>query len=157
MPYEVTYKKERDFVDCWGRVEDNSHYVKEEFDTIEPAIELARLHKTIVVKVETEIVWSYEREKEELAEKRRKDRENQEALAQLIQEVGPEKALSILKRKGNPTVKVNIIESEAGWGQKVDETKEFDTREEAEEFCREYNAKNNEEKTPSWYMYAVIV
>ena len=55
-------------------------------------------------------------------------------------------------------VKVFIIESEAGWGQRVEETKEFPTREEAEKFCREYNRKHNPPKdsTPGWYMYARI-
>lgn len=51
-------------------------------------------------------------------------------------------------------VKVYIIESEAGWGQKVDEVKEFPSVEEAEAFCREYNSKNNLPTTPDWYMYA---
>lgn len=43
--------------------------------------------------------------------------------------------------------RVYIIESERGWGQKVEEAKEFPTREEAEQFCREY-------KTPDWYVFA---
>lgn len=56
-------------------------------------------------------------------------------------------------------VKVLIIESERGWGQKVDEVKEFDTEAEAEQFCRDYNTKFNPplkdgEPTPNWYMYA---
>jgi hypothetical protein len=52
--------------------------------------------------------------------------------------------------------KVYIIESEAGWGQKVEETLEFPTREEAEKYCREYNNKHNppRDATPGWYMYA---
>jgi len=51
--------------------------------------------------------------------------------------------------------KVFIIESESGWGQKVDEVKEFPTREEAEKFCRDYNNKHNPPgPTPEWYMYA---
>jgi len=55
-------------------------------------------------------------------------------------------------------IKVYIIESEAGWGQKVDEVKEFDTREEAEQFCRDYNNKHNppSNNTPDWYMYAKL-
>lgn len=53
-------------------------------------------------------------------------------------------------------IKVFIIESEAGWGQKVDSTLEFSTKEEAEAYCREYNNKHNPimDKTPDWYMYA---
>jgi len=53
-------------------------------------------------------------------------------------------------------MKVLIIESERGWGQKIDEVKEFATREEAEKFCREYNDKHNPpmNRAPDWYMYA---
>lgn len=36
-----------------------------------------------------------------------------------------------------------IVESEAGWGSKVDETKEFDTKAERDEFVRTYNEKHN--------------
>lgn len=54
--------------------------------------------------------------------------------------------------------KVLIIESEAGWGQKVDEVLEFPTPEEAEKYVREYNRKHNPvmENTPEWYMYAKL-
>lgn len=52
-------------------------------------------------------------------------------------------------------VKVYIIESEAGWGQRVDEVKEFPNAKKAEAFCRKYNRKYNPSgPTPSWYMYA---
>ena len=54
-------------------------------------------------------------------------------------------------------VKVNIIESERGWGQRVDEVKEFDTLEEAEAFCTRFNAGNTANVTPDWYMRADIV
>ena len=50
--------------------------------------------------------------------------------------------------------KVEIIESEAGWGQKLDEVREFPTLEEANAFIKEFNAPNNKPVTPSWYMYA---
>lgn len=55
-------------------------------------------------------------------------------------------------------VKVLIIESERGWGQRVDEIKEFDSMEEAVTFCKEYNNKHNPPLTcaPDWYMYADI-
>lgn len=61
------------------------------------------------------------------------------------------------KAKGTPT-KVYIIESESGWGQKVDEVKEFPTREDAIKFCKDYNTKYNPpmENTPDWYMYAKL-
>lgn len=55
------------------------------------------------------------------------------------------------------TVKVHIIESESGWGQKVEETLRFPTREEAIKYCENYNTKYNPPgPTPSWYMYARI-
>jgi hypothetical protein len=56
-------------------------------------------------------------------------------------------------------VKTNvlIIESERGWGQRVDEIIEFETRELAEEYAKNYNAKyNNEPEVPGWYMYAKV-
>lgn len=52
------------------------------------------------------------------------------------------------------TFEVEIIESERGWGQKVDERKYFETAEEADAFCKEYNSKNNLPRVPDWYMYA---
>lgn len=54
-------------------------------------------------------------------------------------------------------IKVEIIESERGWGQRIDETIEFDTLPEARLFIKEYNAKNNEVEVPDWYMYARLV
>lgn len=50
--------------------------------------------------------------------------------------------------------KVKIIESELGWGQRVDEIKEFELEEEALLFVKEFNSKNDADKTPDWYMYA---
>jgi hypothetical protein len=52
--------------------------------------------------------------------------------------------------------KVLIIESERGWGQKVEETKEFTTEAEAIQFCKDYNNKYNppRKEAPDWYMYA---
>jgi hypothetical protein len=54
------------------------------------------------------------------------------------------------------SVKVFIIESEAGWGQKVDEVKEFPTKEEANAFVKEFNSYNSLPYTPDWYMYAEL-
>ena len=53
-------------------------------------------------------------------------------------------------------VNVLIIESEKGWGQKVDEKRQFDTLEEAEEWIKNYNASNDELVTPDWYMFAIL-
>ena len=50
--------------------------------------------------------------------------------------------------------KVYIIESERGWGTKVDDVKYIDTKENAMMFVREFNSKNNKEVVPDWYMYA---
>jgi CO dehydrogenase nickel-insertion accessory protein CooC1 len=56
-------------------------------------------------------------------------------------------------------VKVEIIESERGWGQKVDSVKEFKTKAAAEKFIKEFNKTNEEDyakthEVPEWYMYA---
>lgn len=50
--------------------------------------------------------------------------------------------------------RVDLIESERGWGQKVDETKYFDNLPEAEAFVKEFNSKNTAKVVPDWYMYA---
>lgn len=57
---------------------------------------------------------------------------------------------------GRKKTSVQIIESEAGWGQRVDQTLKFDSYEEAEKYVREYNTKHNPVRnfTPDWYMYA---
>lgn len=49
---------------------------------------------------------------------------------------------------------VNIIESERGWGQRVDETRMFDDYDEALDFVEKYNAENNLPYVPDWYMFA---
>ena len=51
--------------------------------------------------------------------------------------------------------RVDIIESERGWGSKIDEVIYFDNPKEAQDFANEYNAKyNTEEVAPDWYMVA---
>lgn len=50
--------------------------------------------------------------------------------------------------------RVKVIESERGWGQKVDSIKEFDSYEEAKAFQAEFNSHNNKTVVPDWYMYA---
>lgn len=50
--------------------------------------------------------------------------------------------------------RVDIIESERGWGTKIDEIKYFDTEDSARAFCKEYNASNTKETAPDWYMRA---
>ena len=51
--------------------------------------------------------------------------------------------------------KIAIIESETGWGQRVDEIKEFNTEKEADNFIKKFNKSNNKKIIPAWYMYAV--
>ena len=58
-----------------------------------------------------------------------------------------------LKRTG-VAYQVNIIESERGWGSKVDDTKFFATQIEAQQFVVNYNSKNTDTVVPDWYMYA---
>jgi hypothetical protein len=58
-------------------------------------------------------------------------------------------------------IKVVIIESERGWGRKVNSVKYFPTHKAAEKFVAKYNQKNIDdwEKThtvPDWYMVAQI-
>ncbi|MDD5149803.1 MAG: hypothetical protein PHC28_04895 [Flavobacterium sp.] len=53
-------------------------------------------------------------------------------------------------------IKVYIIESERGWGQKIDEVKEFPDLETANKFINEYNSKNDLDYVPDWYMYATL-
>lgn len=54
-------------------------------------------------------------------------------------------------------IRVYIIESERGWGQKVEDVKEFDTMDEAIRFCVDFNKTNTpSDIAPDWYMYARI-
>jgi len=55
--------------------------------------------------------------------------------------------------KLSETWKVEIFESERGWGQKL-EVKFFDNQKEAATFAHEFNSVNTENETPDWYMYA---
>lgn len=50
--------------------------------------------------------------------------------------------------------KLYIMESERGWGQRLDEVKKFDSYDAAEEYKKEFNSKNNLDHVPDWYMYA---
>jgi hypothetical protein len=50
--------------------------------------------------------------------------------------------------------KVEVIESERGWGSKIDEVKYFNTKEFAEKFVKEFNSANDKDVVPDWYMYA---
>lgn len=50
--------------------------------------------------------------------------------------------------------KVTVIESERGWGQKVDEVREFDTYDEAAEFRDSINKQNTSPAAPDIYWQA---
>ena len=50
--------------------------------------------------------------------------------------------------------RVDIIESERGWGSKIDETIYFDNEEEAIKYCKDFNSENTEAVAPDWYMRA---
>lgn len=50
--------------------------------------------------------------------------------------------------------RVVVIESERGWGTKVDEIKRFATKEEALAFQRDFNKDNTASTAPDWYMQA---
>lgn len=52
---------------------------------------------------------------------------------------------------------VEIIESERGWGQKIDCVKYFDCKKDALQFCADYNAANTSATAPDWYMQANYV
>ena len=56
-------------------------------------------------------------------------------------------------------VKVIIMESEIGWGQRVDEVKTFTgetASQDAEDYVTKFNSKNDKDVVPDWYMYAYI-
>lgn len=54
--------------------------------------------------------------------------------------------------------RVDIIESEAGWGSKIDESIYFDNEPEARAYVKEYNQKHNPPgPAPDWYMIAQYV
>jgi len=51
-------------------------------------------------------------------------------------------------------IKVPVIESEAGWGSKIDDYMVCLSVADAEKFIKEFNSENNKPTTPDWYMYA---
>lgn len=50
--------------------------------------------------------------------------------------------------------RVDIIESERGWGQKIDEQRFFDSADAAYKFQEEFNKANTALVAPDWYMQA---
>lgn len=49
-------------------------------------------------------------------------------------------------------VKIPVIESEAGWGRKIDDYMVCLSVTDAKDFEKEFNSKNTAYTTPSWYM-----
>lgn len=48
-----------------------------------------------------------------------------------------------------------MIESERGWGQKIDEVIYFDNEAEAKKYVEDYNKEyNNQKFVPDWYIVA---
>jgi hypothetical protein len=50
--------------------------------------------------------------------------------------------------------RVDIIESERGWGTKVDEQRYFTSADEAWKFVESFNRDNPKDHIPDWYMQA---
>jgi len=50
--------------------------------------------------------------------------------------------------------RVVVIESERGWGMRVDEIRRFPTREDAVAFVKDFNSGNPPGPAPDWYMQA---
>lgn len=50
--------------------------------------------------------------------------------------------------------RVNVWESEKGWGSRIEERIDYPTPEEAKEYVEKFNSYNSEYETPGWYMYA---
>lgn len=57
--------------------------------------------------------------------------------------------------KVGPLYRVSIIESERGWGTKVDEVKLFSDEHTAKDFCNDYNKDLPDGSVPDWYMIAL--
>lgn len=55
---------------------------------------------------------------------------------------------------GSGPWRVTVIESERGWGQKVDEYRRFQTKEDAWRWADEFNSRNTASMAPDWYMQA---
>lgn len=51
---------------------------------------------------------------------------------------------------------VEIREFTRGWGNKIDEIREFNSIKEAEDFVQTFNSKNDLKYVPDWYLRAEI-
>lgn len=48
--------------------------------------------------------------------------------------------------------KIAVLESERGWGSKIDDWMVCETREDCYRFREEFNSENTSETVPDWYM-----
>ena len=58
------------------------------------------------------------------------------------------------KKIKTPKFDVYLLEYERGWGSKIDEVRQFDSKKEADEFIEEFNSRNKSKEVPDWYMIA---
>lgn len=65
--------------------------------------------------------------------------------------------MAMTRELGVSKYRVDIIESERGWGSKVIDMLYFDTEEEAKTHIKSVNAKNNLDYVPDYYIYATYV
>lgn len=96
------------------------------------------------------------------------DEEGQRAFAELIYQtygdrlkIKPEaplqRLMKLARRKAKHETAVQIVESERGWGQKVDDEFVFDKYEDAQAFVKAYNdsqPKTKDGSVPDYYTYA---
>lgn len=54
----------------------------------------------------------------------------------------------------NKAFKIAVVESERGWGSKIDDWMVCLTLDDINDFRKEFNSKNNLDVVPEWYMYA---
>ena len=104
-----------------------------------------------------EMMDKYKALQEKFSQLQEKHQALQAEHERLVQSLATRKA----EEEKKPAVfRVDIWEHERGWGQRVDETREFGTEMEAKEFVRMYNASNEPAVNgvaPDWFMIAKYV
>ncbi len=78
-----------------------------------------------------------------------------EEMMETIKNIHGEKETSKLRKlmgTTNLAVKIPVIESESGWGRKIDDWMVCLSIDDANLFKEEFNSKNTSTSTPSWYM-----
>lgn len=59
-----------------------------------------------------------------------------------------------MKKGNNLALAVPVVESERGWGRKIDDYMVCLTIKDAEKFTEEFNSDNKDGPAPDWYMQA---